>query len=213
MEKRVEGQEAEAFSERVELLGECPTFSGLPKEDLEALAHIITDELHLEKGGMIFDIGEDPHAWYIIKNGRVYSTAVDPLSFTRASCSFGRSILLAEETFPVLAGQFEGRPYFSKAIVDSEEGADFLVINRKSIYKILAVSSDVLTRFIQRQGDLEKDRVNKVKELDFKNSIPVEKYLDLLFSAIESAGLKIVPEVDGSRRIKALHLEPKSPDS
>lgn len=96
----------------MELVAEIPLFRGLPKEQLEKVAGIMTDQT-FGKGQPIFSEGEDAAGFYVVISGRVKIFKLSPegkeqiLHFAGPGESFGEVPVFAGGHFPAHAETIE----------------------------------------------------------------------------------------------------------
>ncbi len=138
-----------------------PLFEGLPSDQLEDLAMIVTDQV-FRKGETIFSEGEDGNGFYVVISGRVKIFKLSPegkeqiLHFFGPGEPFGEVPVFAGQHFPANAEAMEeSRIFFfpRKSFVDLIKRNPSLALN------MLAVLSKRLRRFAALIDDLSLKEV------------------------------------------------------
>lgn len=142
-------------------IARVPLFEGLPREQIEDLAMIVTDQ-GFRKGEPIFSEGEDANGFYVVITGRVKIFKVSPegkeqiLHFFGQGEPFGEVPVFTGQHFPAHAEAIEeSRVFFfpRKSFVDLIKKNPSLALN------MLAVLSKRLRRFAALVDDLSLKEV------------------------------------------------------
>jgi CRP-like cAMP-binding protein len=142
-------------------IARVPLFEGLPPEQVEDLAMIVTDQ-GFRKGETIFSEGEDANGFYVVITGRVKIFKLSPdgkeqiLHFFGSGEPFGEVPVFTGQHFPANAEAMEeSRVFFfpRKSFVDLIKRNPSLALN------MLAVLSKRLRRFAALIDDLSLKEV------------------------------------------------------
>jgi CRP/FNR family transcriptional regulator, dissimilatory nitrate respiration regulator len=142
-------------------IARVPLFEGLPPEQVEDLAMIVTDQV-FRKGETIFSEGEDANGFYVVITGRVKIFKLSPdgkeqiLHFFGPGEPFGEVPVFTGQHFPANAEAVEeSRIFFfpRKSFVDLIKRNPSLALN------MLAVLSKRLRRFAALIDDLSLKEV------------------------------------------------------
>ena len=142
-------------------IARVPLFEGLPPEQIEDLAMIVTDQT-FGKGEAIFSEGEDADGFYVVITGRVKIFKLSPdgkeqiLHFFGPGEPFGEVPVFTGQHFPASAEVMEeSRVFFfpRKSFVDLIKRTPSLALN------MLAILSKRLRRFAALIDDLSLKEV------------------------------------------------------
>ncbi len=142
-------------------IARVPLFEGLPPEQIEDLAMIVTDQV-FRKGETIFSEGEEANGFYVLITGRVKIFKLSPdgkeqiLHFFGPGEPFGEVPVFTGQHFPANATAMEeSRGFFfpRKSFVDLIKRNPSLALN------MLAVLSKRLRRFAALIDDLSLKEV------------------------------------------------------
>ena len=142
-------------------IARVPLFEGLPPEQIEDLAMIVTDQA-FGKGENIFAEGEEANGFYVVITGRVKIFKLSPdgkeqiLHFFGPGEPFGEVPVFAGQHFPASAEAMEeSRVFFfpRKSFVDLIKRTPSLALN------MLAILSKRLRRFAALIDDLSLKEV------------------------------------------------------
>lgn len=142
-------------------IARVPLFEGLPPEQIEDLAMIVTDQT-FGKGEIIFAEGEDADGFYVVITGRVKIFKLSPdgkeqiLHFFGPGEPFGEVPVFTGQHFPASAEVMEeSRVFFfpRKSFVDLIKRTPSLALN------MLAILSKRLRRFAALIDDLSLKEV------------------------------------------------------
>jgi CRP/FNR family transcriptional regulator len=142
-------------------IARVPLFEGLPPEQVEDLAMIVTDQV-FRKGETIFSEGEDANGFYVVITGRIKIFKLSPdgkeqiLHFFGPGEPFGEVPVFTGQHFPANAEAMEeSRIFFfpRKSFVDLIKRNPSLALN------MLAVLSKRLRRFAALIDDLSLKEV------------------------------------------------------
>jgi CRP/FNR family transcriptional regulator len=142
-------------------IARVPLFEGLPAEQIEDLAMIVTDQV-FRKGETIFSEGEEANGFYVVITGRVKIFKLSPdgkeqiLHFFGPGEPFGEVPVFTGQHFPANATAMEeSRGFFfpRKSFVDLIKRNPSLALN------MLAVLSKRLRRFAALIDDLSLKEV------------------------------------------------------
>jgi len=175
-------------------IARIPLFEGLPSDQLEDLAMIVTDQV-FRKGETIFSEGEDGNGFFVVISGRVKIFKLSAegkeqiLHFFDAGEPFGEVPVFAGQHFPAHAEAMEeSRIFFfpRKSFVELIKRNPSLALN------MLAVLSRRLRRFTALIDDLSLKEVPgrlAVYLLYLSDQKKGAKNLDLTITKAQLAGL------------------------
>jgi CRP/FNR family transcriptional regulator, dissimilatory nitrate respiration regulator len=145
----------------VRLIADIPLFQGLPKEQIDDVTMIVTDQV-FKKGEIIFSEGDEATGFYVVVTGRVkiFKLSFDGkeqiLHFFGPGEPFGETAVFAGEQFPANAEATEN----SRTLFFSRESLIALISKTPSIaLNMLAILSRRLRRFAALIDDLSLKEV------------------------------------------------------
>jgi CRP/FNR family transcriptional regulator len=142
-------------------IARVPLFEGLPPEQIEDLAMIVTDQI-FRKGETIFSEGEEANGFYVVITGRVKIFKLSPdgkeqiLHFFGAGEPFGEVPVFTGQHFPANAEAMEESRVF---FFPRESFVDLIKRNPSLALNVLAVLSKRLRRFAALIDDLSLKEV------------------------------------------------------
>jgi CRP-like cAMP-binding protein len=145
----------------VRLIADIPLFQGLPKEQIDDLTMIVTDQV-FNKGEIIFSEGDEATGFYVVVTGRVkifklsFEGKEQILHFFGPGEPFGETAVFAGEHFPANAEATEN----SRTLFFSRESLIALISKTPSLaLNMLAILSRRLRRFAALIDDLSLKEV------------------------------------------------------
>jgi CRP/FNR family transcriptional regulator, dissimilatory nitrate respiration regulator len=161
MDERITFSEAKRLVNILTAISQIPLFEGLPKEQTEDLAMILTDQV-FRKGEIIFSEGEEGNGFYVVIQGRVKIYKLSPdgkeqiLHIFEPGEPFGEVPVFTGQRFPAHAEAMkESRVFF----FPKQSFVNLIKQNPALALNMLGILSKRLRRFTALIDDLSLKEV------------------------------------------------------